>query len=81
MCKKKSHLPIKWLVARQIGSTPDEAWSSWALALLHTMRGNFGSALEAGRNGLRLATEIQHREWQVGNRYALGIAHNELLQP
>jgi DNA-binding SARP family transcriptional activator/tetratricopeptide (TPR) repeat protein len=67
--------------ARRIGSAPDEAWSCWALALLHSMRGDFGPALEAGQRGLKIATEIRHREWQVGNYYALGVVYNELLQP
>ena len=31
-------------VARQIGSIPDEAWSCWALSLLHTMRGKLAAA-------------------------------------
>ena len=68
-------------LARRIGSSPDESWSSWALALLHTRHGDFGRALEAGRRGLQIAADIQHREWQVGNRFALGVVYNELLQP
>jgi DNA-binding SARP family transcriptional activator/tetratricopeptide (TPR) repeat protein len=68
-------------IARRIGSSPDEAWSSWALSLLHTIQGDFGRALEAGCRGLQLASEIRHREWQVGNRYALGVVYNELFQP
>lgn len=68
-------------IARRIGSSPDEAWSAWARAMLHTVRGDFGRALKAGGHGLKLATEIGHREWLVGNRYALGLIYNEFLQP
>jgi DNA-binding SARP family transcriptional activator/tetratricopeptide (TPR) repeat protein len=68
-------------IARRIRSSPDAAWSSWATALLHTVRGQYGPALEAGQQGLKIASSIQHREWRVGSHHALGILYNELLQP
>ena len=68
-------------IARRIGSSPDEAWTSWAMALLHTLRGEYGPALKAGQRGLKLASSIEHREWQVGSHHALGIVYDELLQP
>jgi tetratricopeptide (TPR) repeat protein len=33
------------------------------------------------QNGLRIATEIGHREWLVGNRFALGVLYVELFEP
>ncbi len=67
-------------IARRIGSAPDEAWCAWAQALLHTVAGDLGLALLAARRGLEVSLAIGHREWRVGNRYALGIIYNELLQ-
>jgi tetratricopeptide (TPR) repeat protein len=68
-------------IARDIGSSPDEAWASWALGLLYTLQGNFGPALEAVQEGARIASEIGHREWLVGNLFALGVLYCELLAP
>jgi tetratricopeptide (TPR) repeat protein len=33
------------------------------------------------QNGLRIASEIEHREWLVGNRFALGVLYDELFAP
>jgi DNA-binding SARP family transcriptional activator/Tfp pilus assembly protein PilF len=68
-------------IAREIGSSPDEAWSSWALGLLHTLRGDFGAALDVVHDGIRIATKIGHREWLVGNLFASGVLYGELLAP
>lgn len=66
-------------IAQKIGSFPDEAWSTWPLGLLHTVRGEFGQALESGERGLQIASGIEHREWIVGNRFARGVLFIELL--
>ncbi len=68
-------------IAREIDSAPDEAWAHWALGLLHTVQGRFGRAMEVIQSGLRIACEIGHREWEVGNRLALGVLYAELLAP
>jgi tetratricopeptide (TPR) repeat protein len=68
-------------IAREIDSAPDEAWAHWALGLLHTAQGRFGPAMEVIQSGLRIASEIGHREWEVGNRLALGVLYAELLAP
>jgi tetratricopeptide (TPR) repeat protein len=68
-------------IAREIGSFPDEAWSLWFLGLFYTVHGDYGQALEAIRRGLQIASEIGHREWVVGNRFALGVLYGELLAP
>ncbi len=68
-------------IAREIDSTPDEAWAHWALGLLHTVQGRLGRAMEVVQSGLRIASEIGHREWEVGNRFALGVLYGELLAP
>ena len=68
-------------IAREIGSSPDEAWASWALGLLFTLEGKFGEALEAIQKGTAIATDIGHREWLVGNLFALGVLYCEMLAP
>jgi DNA-binding SARP family transcriptional activator/Flp pilus assembly protein TadD len=68
-------------MARNIHSPSEEAWADWSLGLLHVVHGQFGRALEFIQNGLRIASEIEHREWLVGNRFALGILYDELFAP
>lgn len=68
-------------IAGEIGSAPNEAWAHWSLGLLHTVHGHFGRALQVLQSGLRIATEIGHREYVVGNRCALGNLYIELLAP
>jgi tetratricopeptide (TPR) repeat protein len=68
-------------MAREVHSPSEEAWANWSLGLLHVVHGQFGRALELMQNGLRIASEIEHREWQVGNRFALGVLYDELFAP
>jgi class 3 adenylate cyclase/tetratricopeptide (TPR) repeat protein len=68
-------------IAREIGSASDETWVQWALGQMHTVHGRFGPALEALRAGLRIASRIEHREYEVANRTYLGVLHVELLAP
>jgi tetratricopeptide (TPR) repeat protein len=68
-------------IAREIGSSSDEAWARWALGLLHTVQGRFGPAMEVLESGLRIASEIGHREYEWANRWALGVLYVELLAP
>ena len=68
-------------LAREIDSAPDQAWVHWALGLLHTVQGRFGAALAIMERGLRLALEIQHHEYEVASRHALGQLYVELLAP
>ncbi len=66
-------------IAREIDSASDQAWARWALGLLHTVEGRLGSALEAMQSGLRIACELEHLEYEVANRCALGQAYTALL--
>jgi tetratricopeptide (TPR) repeat protein len=66
-------------IAGEIGSAPDEAWACMALGELHLVRGRFGCALEILRTGLRIASEIGHREFILANRFALGMVYTELF--
>lgn len=68
-------------VAQEIRSPPHEAMACWSLGLLYIVYGQFGRALEVVQRGIRLASELEHREWSVGNRFALGVLYVELLAP
>jgi len=66
-------------IAREIDSPPGKAWALWALSLLNSVQGQFGQALEAAQSGLCVASSIGHREWETGNRYALGVVYSQLF--
>jgi tetratricopeptide (TPR) repeat protein len=68
-------------IAREIDSAPDQAWAHLGLGMLHTVHGHFGCALQNMQNGLRIASEIGHREFVVGNGFGLGILYAELFAP
>jgi DNA-binding SARP family transcriptional activator len=68
-------------IAKEIPLPPEEAWAYWSLGLLYTVYGQYGHALEVMQSGLRIASELGHREWEVGNRFALGILYIELFAP
>jgi tetratricopeptide (TPR) repeat protein len=68
-------------IARDIDSPVDIAWAHWALGLVHTVQGQFGPALDILQEGLRTASAIGHREYEVANRCALGMLYVELRAP
>jgi DNA-binding SARP family transcriptional activator len=68
-------------IAGETDSAAEEIWAHWSSGLLHTVHGQFGRALKDMQSGLRIASEIGHREWVVGNRFALGILYAELFAP
>jgi DNA-binding SARP family transcriptional activator/tetratricopeptide (TPR) repeat protein len=68
-------------ITRVIGSPSAEAWVRWSEGHLEIVQGRYGQALEIIQRGLDTATQIEHREWIVGNRCALGKLYLELLAP
>jgi tetratricopeptide (TPR) repeat protein len=66
-------------ISEEIGSTSDQAWVYYSLGMLHTVHGHFGRALKDMKSGLRVASEIGHREYIVGAQYALGIWYLEIF--
>jgi class 3 adenylate cyclase/tetratricopeptide (TPR) repeat protein len=68
-------------IAQEIDSAPDVAWAHWSRGLLYTVQGQFGPALDVIQDGIHIASEIGHREWEVGNRFALGVLYGELFAP
>jgi tetratricopeptide (TPR) repeat protein len=68
-------------IAIEIKSAPDQAWVYWASGQLHARYGQFGHALEELQNGIRIASEIEHREFIVTNRFGMGELYTEMLAP
>jgi tetratricopeptide (TPR) repeat protein len=68
-------------IAKEIDSASDESWAHWSMSLLHSMRGQFESALQVVQSGLGIASGIGHREFLVGCHFALGILYTELFVP
>ncbi len=66
-------------IAREIHLASEETWGLYSLGLLHIIHGHFGNALEFIGKGLSIATGIGHREYEVGNRFSLGILYTELF--
>ena len=66
-------------IAGEIGSTQDQAWVYWSSGLFHMVQGRFGRALEDSKNALRIASEIEHREYVVASRNSLGNCYVELF--
>jgi tetratricopeptide (TPR) repeat protein len=66
-------------LARKYGFAAEETWGLYSLGLLNLMQGQFGHALDLIIHGLRIATRIGHREYEVGNRFALGRLYAALF--
>jgi DNA-binding CsgD family transcriptional regulator len=66
-------------VAREIGWRAGEAYATLMLAICLGPQGEYGRALDAARASLTLAEGIEHRQWMIGARVALGILHLDLL--
>ena len=66
-------------IAQETHAPTEAAWAHWTLGLLHIVQGQFGLALEVMESGLKIASEIGHGEWLVGNLFALGVLYCELL--
>jgi DNA-binding CsgD family transcriptional regulator/tetratricopeptide (TPR) repeat protein len=68
-------------LARQMRWAAGEAFLAWTMARGLATRGRFGEALFSASEALRIATEIEHRQWITGAHYILGYVYVLLLQP
>jgi tetratricopeptide (TPR) repeat protein len=68
-------------ITSEIDLVSEKTWVSWSMGLFHIMQGHFGQALKGIQDGLRIASEVGHREWIVGNQWALSLLYGELLAP
>jgi tetratricopeptide (TPR) repeat protein len=68
-------------ISGEIRSSIDQSWPYWALGVIHTVQGKFGDALNAMQHGLQIAIDIGHKEFELGQQFALGLLFIELLDP
>lgn len=66
-------------LAREIGWRAGEAYTLLNLAMHHGAYGEYGRALEAARDGLAIAREIDHREWTAAGEWTHGMILTDLL--
>jgi DNA-binding CsgD family transcriptional regulator len=66
-------------IAREIDWRAGEAYFSSIFADYLTYRGELGPALAHATTGLRLAEQIEHRQWMAAAHNALARVHHELL--
>lgn len=66
--------------ARQTGWASGEAFIQWTLGLQLANRGLFSEAIQHASDALRIATEIEHRQWVAAAQHALGYIHLQMLQ-
>ena len=62
-------------LARHIGWAAGQAFAEWTNSLGLANRGMFGEAITHATEALRIATEIEHRQWTTGALYALGHSY------
>jgi DNA-binding CsgD family transcriptional regulator len=67
-------------LARQIGWAADQAFAEWGIAVGLANRGLVGEALTHASESLRIATEIEHRQWIAAAYYTLGHIYVLMLQ-
>ncbi|MGI8857833.1 MAG: helix-turn-helix transcriptional regulator [Thermomicrobiales bacterium] len=62
-------------LARKIGWSAGQSFAEFAATSSNAAYGNFGAALAHGHEAVRIATEIEHQQWIVCGRWALGHAY------
>jgi len=62
-------------LARHIGWAAGQAFAEWTNSLGLANRGMFEEAITHATEALRIATEIEHRQWTTGALYALGHSY------
>ena len=68
-------------LARQIYWFAGQVYVEWTAGMAAAHFGEFGRALARGREALRIASEIDHRQWTAAAHHALGYTYLWMLQP
>ena len=68
-------------VARQIGGSAALSYAAWTTASAFSGDGRMGEAIATAREGLRIATEVEHLQWMTGAAFTLGQAYVLVLAP
>ena len=66
-------------VMHEIGWRDGEAFLNMIVSFHSQSRGDYARALQAGKAGLAIAMDIDHRQWMAGCHYSLGLIHYDLL--
>jgi DNA-binding CsgD family transcriptional regulator/predicted negative regulator of RcsB-dependent stress response len=67
-------------LAREIDQRSGEAYTCSCMAICLGSRGEYAYALELAQDGLRIAEEIEHRQWMAAEHWALGALYLDLLE-
>ena len=68
-------------LARQLGWPAGQAQTEWTTAVALSAFGEFGKGLAHAREALRIALEIEHRQWLAAAYSTLGQMCTVMLQP
>jgi DNA-binding NarL/FixJ family response regulator len=68
-------------LAQSIDWPAGEAFARWELALRYGMRGQYARAFELASGGLRIAEDIEHRQWIAAGLCSLGAVYVDVLLP
>jgi DNA-binding CsgD family transcriptional regulator/Tfp pilus assembly protein PilF len=68
-------------IAREIGWRAGEAYASSCVAITCLATGAYACAAESAGRGLSIAEELEHREWIIISRCAVGAVYLDLLAP
>lgn len=68
------------MLAREIGQRSGEAYTCNCMAHCLGSSGEYAHALELAHEGLRIAEEIEHRQWMTATHWALGALYLDLLE-
>ncbi len=66
-------------MAREIDWRSGEAFALWCLSICRGPHGEYGLALEAGRQSLEISREIEHTQWMIAAHCAIGALYLDLL--
>jgi DNA-binding CsgD family transcriptional regulator/tetratricopeptide (TPR) repeat protein len=66
-------------LARSIDWRAGESFALWELALWYGIRGSYRRAFELALTGLRIAEEIEHRQWIAAGLCSVGALYVDLL--
>jgi len=67
-------------LAREIGQRSGEAYTCNCMAHCLGTHGEYAHALELAHDGLRIAEEIEHRQWMTAIHWVLGALYFDLLE-
>jgi DNA-binding CsgD family transcriptional regulator/tetratricopeptide (TPR) repeat protein len=68
-------------LARAIDWPAGESFARWELALWYGMRGHYARGFELASSGLRIAEEIEHKEWIAAGLCSLGALYVDVFAP